>query len=82
MRMNIVLDLKQIGENEYTLSLPDTTKDQGAGISGECPWCGKKLIERSGPNGKFIGCTGFKDGCKYSEDLPEAVVEEPGDEEF
>ena len=30
-----------------------------------CPDCGKKLVERNGRNGRFIGCTGFPN-CRYS----------------
>lgn len=30
-----------------------------------CPECGKKLVERVGRNGRFIGCTGFPK-CRYS----------------
>ncbi len=30
-----------------------------------CPECGMKLIERTGKNGKFIGCTGFPN-CRYT----------------
>lgn len=30
-----------------------------------CPECGRKLIERNGRNGRFIGCTGFPN-CRYS----------------
>ena len=31
---------------------------------GRCPKCGEKLIVRRGEHGKFIGCDGFKDGCR------------------
>lgn len=31
---------------------------------GICPKCGEELVIRSGKNGKFIGCKGFKDGCR------------------
>ena len=28
-----------------------------------CPRCGGQLVERSGYNGRFIGCTNFLNGC-------------------
>ncbi len=33
-----------------------------------CPECGKKLVERNGRNGRFIGCTGFPN-CRYSRSI-------------
>lgn len=35
----------------------------------KCPLCGRDIIRKSGFNGDFIGCTGFKNGCKYSESI-------------
>ena len=34
-----------------------------------CPECGKPLAVKLGKRGKFIACTGFKDGCKYTRPL-------------
>jgi DNA topoisomerase-1 len=34
-----------------------------------CPECGKPLAIKLGKRGKFIACTGFKDGCKYTRPL-------------
>lgn len=33
-----------------------------------CPKCGKRLVERKGKNGKFIGCTGFPN-CRYTRNI-------------
>lgn len=33
-----------------------------------CPDCGKKLVERNGRNGRFIGCTGFP-VCRYTRSI-------------
>lgn len=33
-----------------------------------CPDCGSKLIERSGRNGRFIGCTNFPN-CRYTRSI-------------
>lgn len=35
----------------------------------KCPLCGRDIIKKSGFNGDFIGCTGFKNGCRYSESI-------------
>ena len=32
---------------------------------GKCPACGKDVVQR----GKFYGCSGYKDGCKFSFNL-------------
>ena len=39
----------------------DTTGD-------DCPFCGKKLVERNGKWGKFLGCSGYPN-CKYTRKL-------------
>lgn len=31
-----------------------------------CPQCGKTLVPRKGKFGEFYGCSGFKDGCRYT----------------
>lgn len=41
---------------------PDDTHDD------VCPECGKKLVQRRGKRGLFIGCTGFP-ACRYTKDL-------------
>jgi len=40
---------------------------------GICPKCGKELrIIKSRRTGKrFVGCTGYKDGCRYGQPLPQ-----------
>ncbi len=34
-----------------------------------CPECGKPLAIKLGKRGKFIACTGFKEGCKYTRNI-------------
>ncbi len=34
---------------------------------GVCPECGEPLVERTGPRGKFLGCSGFPE-CRYTKD--------------
>jgi DNA topoisomerase-1 len=45
-----------------------------------CPDCGKPLVVKLGKRGKFIACSGFQSGCKYTRNIePEggAEVAEP-----
>ncbi len=37
-------------------------------LDEKCPECGKNLVEKTGRNGKFIGCSGFPD-CKYTKSI-------------
>lgn len=48
-------------------------------IDEVCPECGKPLAIKLGKRGKFIACTGFKEGCKYTRNLESdpAEVAEP-----
>jgi DNA topoisomerase-1 len=41
-----------------------------------CPECGKPLAIKLGKRGKFIACTGFKEGCKYTRNLENTSSEE------
>ena len=43
-------------------------KSASAKMSMICPECGKKLVERSGKFGKFIGCTGFPK-CRFTQSV-------------
>ncbi|HEY3110473.1 MAG TPA: topoisomerase DNA-binding C4 zinc finger domain-containing protein, partial [Chloroflexota bacterium] len=36
-----------------------------------CPLCGREMRERTGPYGKFLGCTGFP-ACRGTIDLERA----------
>ena len=35
----------------------------------ECPECSKELYKKLGKNGYFIGCSGFIEGCYYTESI-------------
>ena len=39
-----------------------------------CPKCGKPLMLRKGQYGDFYGCTGFRDGCRFT--LEKKIVDE------
>jgi len=41
-----------------------------------CPECGKPLAIKLGKRGKFVACTGFKEGCKYTRNLESSTAEE------
>lgn len=45
-----------------------------------CPECSKPLVVKLGKRGKFIACSGFKEGCKYTRNISGdniAEAEEP-----
>ncbi len=46
-----------------------------------CPECGKPLAIKLGKRGKFIACTGFKEGCKYTRNLENTGAEEAAEPE-
>ena len=46
-----------------------------------CPECGKPLAIKLGKRGKFIACTGFKEGCKYTRNLENSGTEEAAEPE-
>ena len=35
----------------------------------KCPECGQPLVVKLGKRGKFIACSGFKEGCKYTRNV-------------
>ncbi|WP_121616734.1 DNA topoisomerase 3 [Virgibacillus halodenitrificans] len=50
-------------EEEKRVQIDFIKKRSEAKIIGhKCPFCSSQLTDR----GKFIGCTGFKDGCKFT----------------
>jgi ssDNA-binding Zn-finger/Zn-ribbon topoisomerase 1 len=51
----------EVKKGELISKIPALTIGTPVGI---CPKCGEELVIRSGKNGKFIGCKGFKDGCR------------------
>jgi DNA topoisomerase I len=38
-------------------------------LEEKCPECGEQLAVKLGKRGKFIACTGYKDGCRYTRPL-------------
>ncbi|WP_297377363.1 type I DNA topoisomerase [uncultured Helcococcus sp.] len=41
-------------------------------INEKCPLCGHELLEKSGRNGKFIGCSNFPE-CKYTRSIVKSL---------
>lgn len=54
---------------EIADSILDYTCRNSYDFNLKCPLCGKDIVERSGRYGKFVGCTGYKSGCNYSESM-------------
>ena len=48
-------------ESEFVRELNAFT-DSGGNV---CPQCGGTLVLRNGPYGRFMGCSNYKNGCKY-----------------
>jgi hypothetical protein len=34
-----------------------------------CPKCGMPMMLKKGKNGPFLGCTGYRDGCRHTENM-------------
>ena len=45
-------------------------------LDEKCPECGEQLAVKLGRRGKFIACTGYKDGCRYTRPLEQKEGEE------
>jgi len=44
-----------------------------------CPECGKPLVVKLGKRGKFIACSGFTEGCKYTRNIESEKGGEPAE---
>jgi DNA topoisomerase-1 len=44
-------------------------------LEEKCPECGELLAVKLGKRGKFIACTGYKDGCRYTRPLEQDAQE-------
>lgn len=51
--------MKEVAQGEATTEVTDEL----------CPECNRPLAIKLGKRGKFIACTGFKEGCKYTRPL-------------
>lgn len=47
-----------------------------------CPECSEKLVVKLGRRGKFIACSGYKDGCKYTRNIDQPDQPEKAEPEL
>jgi DNA topoisomerase-1 len=59
--------IQNLDENGHPVALEE--RAQPVVTDQKCPKCGKPLVERQGPRGKFLGCSGFPK-CKTVVKLP------------
>ncbi|MCD7788965.1 MAG: UvrD-helicase domain-containing protein [Bacteroides thetaiotaomicron] len=53
-------------ESEFALELKEKYGEELKKEQFECPFCGGRLVKRSGPYGEFFGCSNYRTtGCKY-----------------
>jgi DNA topoisomerase-1 len=45
----------------------------------KCPECGQPLVVKLGKRGKFIACSAFKEGCKYTRNVEQDTTGEPAE---
>ena len=57
----IIINNPDISNKEHIDNIKKTKQDLYSGI---CPRCGGRLTERTGPYGKFIGCSNYPN-CKF-----------------
>ncbi|MGB2938605.1 MAG: topoisomerase DNA-binding C4 zinc finger domain-containing protein, partial [Phycisphaerae bacterium] len=53
---------------------PARRKSKAIPTDRTCPDCGQALVIRSGPRGKFLGCSGYPK-CRHAENLPDDLKE-------
>ena len=61
-------NLLKKNDNKMSQDTNEEDKPASAKTSMICPECGKKLIERSGKFGKFIGCSGYPK-CHFTKSI-------------
>jgi DNA topoisomerase I len=61
-----------LNQKEAEVKKDDLTTEA---LEEACPECGKPLAIKLGKRGKFIACTGFKEGCKYTRNLESDATE-------
>lgn len=57
----ISINNTDVSNKEHIDNIKKTKQDLNSGI---CPRCGGRLVERTGPYGKFIGCSNYPN-CKF-----------------
>lgn len=53
-------------ESEFAMELKSRYSEELKKEKFTCPWCGGRLLKKSGPYGEFWGCSNYQtQGCKY-----------------
>jgi len=60
-------------QKEGEVSKSDLTTEA---LEEKCPECGEQLAVKLGRRGRFIACTGYKDGCRYTRPLEQEGQEQ------
>ena len=55
-------EIKEVFDNERDVLRSAGNTGFYGDVVGPCPLCGKDVVQR----GKFYGCSGYKDGCKFT----------------
>ncbi len=55
-------EIREVFDNEKNTDISKQNTGFYGDVVGACPVCGKNVVQR----GKFYGCEGYKDGCKFS----------------
>lgn len=63
---------------QQKLSEPKRVKE----IGEDCPECGKPLVEKLSKRGKFIACSGYREGCRYTRAMEKNGQEEKAEPEL
>jgi len=63
---------------QQKLSEPKRVKE----IGEDCPECGKPLVEKLSKLGKFIACSGYREGCRYTRAMEKNGQEEKAEPEL
>ncbi len=51
-------------------------------IGEDCPECGQPLVEKLGKRGKFIACSGYQEGCRYTRAIEKGESREKAEPEL
>jgi DNA topoisomerase I len=63
-------------QKEGEVSKEDLTTEA---LDEACPECGKPLAVKLGKRGKFIACSGYREGCKYTRNMERDDQETPAE---
>jgi len=67
-----------VHEKEKEVSKAELTTES---TDESCPECGKALVVKLGRRGRFIACSGYADGCRYTRNLDGSAAAEKSEPE-